>query len=337
MTEETQENIRATYLQHDLPWYVAFSGGKDSTAVLQLVYRMLLELPPEQRTNHVYALSVDTGVENPLIWLRIHETFEKVASAADRDGLPITTHILRPQLATKTFWVRMIGYGLSPPRFNFRWCTGKLKIEPQRRFVRDLGRSIAVVGDRIAESAGRGDRMRKSGIGAGTYICPHPDRKRDLKYSPIADWSDADVFSYLRSTPSPWGDDNAAFLDTYYGSASRTFGGCCLHACGAPVPRSGCWVCTVAKKDRSIMIPELEPLREYRSILVQLRDDTDACEQLPDGKLGKLKMEVRERLLDELTAMTENNPALTAWCADHHYTVISQEEIEEIHRVWKAK
>lgn len=328
---ETQENIRATYLQYDLPWYVAFSGGKDSTTVLQLVYRMLLELPPEQRTNHVYALSVDTGVENPLIWLRIHETFARVASAAEHDGLPITTHILRPPLA-KTFWVQLLGHGLSPPRFNFRWCTGDLKIKPQKRFARDLGRSIAVVGDRIAESAGRGGRMRKSGIGAGTYICQHPDHKRALKYSPIADWTDVDVFSYLRSNQSPWGDDNAAFLDMHYGSTSRTFGGC-LHACGGRAPRSGCWVCTVSPADR-VLIPVLASLNDYRRILLQLQDDAGARE---GAGHGRLHMSVRKLLLDELISMMNTNPALTAWCTSHRYTVISQEEIDEIHRVWNEQ
>lgn len=322
---ETLEDIRRTYLRYDPSWYVAFSGGKDSTTVLQLVYQMLLELPPEQRTHHVDVLSVDTGVENPLMWLRIHDAFEKIEASAKLDGLPLTTHLLHPPLE-HTFWVMMLGDGLSPPRYNFRWCTGNLKIKPQRKFVRGLGRVIGVVGDRIAESAGRGDRMRKSGLGTGTYICQHPDHKRSLKYSPIADWSDVDVFAYLRSTPSPWGDDNAAFLDMHYGTASHTFGEC-LHACGGRTPRSGCWVCTVATSDRSVFVPELAPLRDYRQHLLQVSRDRE------HGP-GRLSMDVRKTLLDDLMKVVDT-PSVAAWCEEHQYTVISQAEIDEIHRVWE--
>lgn len=41
------ERLQALYRADSRPWVVAFSGGKDSTVVLQLVFRMLLDLGAE--------------------------------------------------------------------------------------------------------------------------------------------------------------------------------------------------------------------------------------------------------------------------------------------------
>ena len=42
-------NTQALYLSDDLPWVIGYSGGKDSSAVLQLVWLALSALPPEKR------------------------------------------------------------------------------------------------------------------------------------------------------------------------------------------------------------------------------------------------------------------------------------------------
>ena len=39
------KEIQAKYLEDTLPWIVGFSGGKDSTALLQLVFYALSRLP----------------------------------------------------------------------------------------------------------------------------------------------------------------------------------------------------------------------------------------------------------------------------------------------------
>ena len=43
-------NIATLYQEDNLPWIVGYSGGKDSTAVLQLVWRAIETLPIESRT-----------------------------------------------------------------------------------------------------------------------------------------------------------------------------------------------------------------------------------------------------------------------------------------------
>ena len=44
---ETRAILRENFLADNRPWVVAYSGGKDSTLVLQLVYEMLLSLTPK--------------------------------------------------------------------------------------------------------------------------------------------------------------------------------------------------------------------------------------------------------------------------------------------------
>jgi DNA sulfur modification protein DndC len=61
---ETQESLRAHYFADQRPWVVAYSGGKDSTLVLQLVYELLVELGPTAR-KPIFVVASDTRVEAP--------------------------------------------------------------------------------------------------------------------------------------------------------------------------------------------------------------------------------------------------------------------------------
>ena len=49
------ETIKELYLEDMIPWICGYSGGKDSTAVVQLVWYALQELPKEKlkKTVHV--------------------------------------------------------------------------------------------------------------------------------------------------------------------------------------------------------------------------------------------------------------------------------------------
>src|SRR5262249_8006053 len=50
-----------------VPWVIGYSGGKDSTAVLQLVWNAIRELPEGQRQKPIHVISTDTLVEQPLV------------------------------------------------------------------------------------------------------------------------------------------------------------------------------------------------------------------------------------------------------------------------------
>ena len=45
------KEIRRLYQWDEVPWVIGYSGGKDSSAVLQLVWLALKELPVEKRCN----------------------------------------------------------------------------------------------------------------------------------------------------------------------------------------------------------------------------------------------------------------------------------------------
>lgn len=65
--EELLNEIRYVYQSDERPWIIGYSGGKDSTTVVELVYEMLQTLKPQDRHKNVYIVSSDTLIENPLI------------------------------------------------------------------------------------------------------------------------------------------------------------------------------------------------------------------------------------------------------------------------------
>ena len=61
------ETVRNLYLADSIPWVIGYSGGKDSTATLQLVWLALRELPDYQLKKPVHIINTDTLVESPVV------------------------------------------------------------------------------------------------------------------------------------------------------------------------------------------------------------------------------------------------------------------------------
>ena len=100
--------VQDLYRADGIPWVVGYSGGKDSTATLQLVWSALRSLPQKQRHKPVYVITNDTLVENPAVAAWVHRSHDAMTSAADVQKLPITTHLLSPEVP-ETFWVNRPG------------------------------------------------------------------------------------------------------------------------------------------------------------------------------------------------------------------------------------
>ena len=136
------------------PWIIGFSGGKDSTMLLQLVWNALRKIPAELRNREVYVVCNDTLVENPKIVQFINQTLTSIQKQATIQGLPIQVHQTTPRLED-TFWVNLIGKGYPAPNNLFRWCTERLKINPTTRFILDKvsekGEAIILLGTRSDE------------------------------------------------------------------------------------------------------------------------------------------------------------------------------------------
>src|SRR6185312_1161807 len=61
------EEIRSVYLADKRPWVIGYSGGKDSTTALQMIWHALSTMEAHQLRKPVYILSSDTLVETPKI------------------------------------------------------------------------------------------------------------------------------------------------------------------------------------------------------------------------------------------------------------------------------
>lgn len=145
------------------PWIIGFSGGKDSTALLQLVWLAISEVPIEKRKREVYVVCNDTLVENPVIQAYVYEVLKKIKEAAASMSMPIRVETTIPRLED-TFWVNVIGRGYPVPNNAFRWCTDKMKIKPTSRFLTDQvaenGEAIILIGTRSSESTTRAKSIK---------------------------------------------------------------------------------------------------------------------------------------------------------------------------------
>ena len=151
-----KEAIVREYESSATPWVIGYSGGKDSTCVLQLVWHAILGLPEERRRKTIYVVSSDTLVETPSVVNRIDQTLKQIAEASTQNNMPIEVHKVTPRVE-ETFWVNMIGKGYPAPYNNFRWCTDRMKIQPTTGFITETisknGEVMLLLGARKSESS----------------------------------------------------------------------------------------------------------------------------------------------------------------------------------------
>ena len=279
--DQIYDEIRQVYLSDSRPWVIGYSGGKDSTATVQLVWYALSGIPTKKRTKPVYVISSDTLVETPMITRTIDRSLKNINSAAKKQGLPITAEKVMP-IVTDSFWVNLLGKGYPAPSTRFRWCTERLKIKPADRFILDkvskFGEVVVVLGARKSESGTRAQVMNLYKI-KGSILSRHSRFPQTWVYTPVEDFSVGDIWGYLLKNKNPWGNENRDLLALYQ---SANAGECPLviddttPSCGNS--RFGCWVCTVVQKDHSMeaLVDRgeewLEPLLEIRNYLAMTQD-----------------------------------------------------------------
>ena len=82
--DERYEAIRDVYLADKRPWVIGYSGGKDSSAALQLIWYALSKVPKENLSKPVYVISSDTLVETPKIVDYVDGSLAKINQAAQQ-------------------------------------------------------------------------------------------------------------------------------------------------------------------------------------------------------------------------------------------------------------
>ncbi|XNH04402.1 DNA phosphorothioation system sulfurtransferase DndC [Vibrio cyclitrophicus] len=295
------------YQKDDIPWVIGYSGGKDSTAILQIVWNAVAELKEEGKASKpVHVISTDTLVENPIVALWVDRSLKQMQKAVDEQDLPILPHRLTPKTEDR-FWVNLIGKGYPAPRYKFRWCTDRLKISPSNTFIQDVvkknGEAILVLGTRKHESTvrsasmanieNRSDNTRKEdGLNVNTQL------DRVWVYTPVEDWTNDDVWSFLTQQKNPWGYRNSDLLGMYQGA---TDGGECPLVVDKSTPscgdsRFGCYVCTMVGEDKSMaaMIANDEE-KEWMLPLLALRNEIDINDSNKDAKANKIARDKHNR------------------------------------------
>ena len=344
------------YLEEDRnnrSWIIGFSGGKDSTVVLTLVWLSLLKLRelgnPLKRK--VYVVCNDTMVENPVIEEYVTTVLQKISQAAKEQNLPISVKMTTPAIED-SFWCCVIGKGYPVPNNSFRFCTEKMKIKPTSTFITDQvaadGEAIVLIGTRLSESQQRANSIRKHEI-KGHRLTKHPLNANTFTYAPIKELLLEEVWWIIKKIPSPWGFDNNTLFQIYADASADDYECPTVMtdtqqpSCGQS--RFGCWICTVVKEDKSMSslikngVSWMKPLLDFRNRLVENRNVSELrCTHRRNGQLavdatghnqGNYTMEYRIQMLRELLTVQKETQDFRS-----SIDLITSQELIAIQVIW---
>lgn len=335
MIETKIEEVIRTLRSWDGPIVVAYSGGKDSSVVVKLVFAALLKEPSlGPKITFIYC---DTEVENPIIDSFVKATLKQLSRELAARDLQSKVQILKPRL-DQSFFVRIIGRGYPPPTTFFRWCTTDLRIRPVQQFLKDAGpNNLVVVGMRWGESRQRDRSMAKHGTEQSGSAVIQKQRGAGSTahlYMPIANFDLADVWSALHDLEAPISIDVFRLAQLY-----REGSGECpvvreMNDKPCARARFGCWSCTVVRKDRSSEnllqagYYGLQPYTDFRKWLIEFRQDpAKRCQGRRNGSvgLGPFTLSARREILDRLELLEHQVDA----------QILSLEQRNYIAELWK--
>lgn len=328
------EELIEQYLEKDRynrPWIIGFSGGKDSTVLLTLVWLAIQKIRDDKigtLNRQIYVVCNDTMVENPVIEEYVIEVLKTIEQASKEQQLPITVKTTTPQIED-TFWSCVIGKGYPVPNNAFRFCTEKMKIKPTSNFITNQvtsnGEAIILIGTRLDESQQRAKSIKKHEI-KGHRLSKHPLNPNTYTYAPIKELMLEEIWYIINAIPSPWGFDNQTLFKIYMDASADDYECPTVvtsdshRSCGQS--RFGCWICTVVKEDKSMTalirngVEWMKPLLEFRNRLVanrnisEYRNETRRNGQLAvdesGHRMGNYTMEYRIELLRELLTIQKD-------------------------------
>lgn len=246
-----QTRIYEWYLRHDKQVYISFSGGKDSTVLLDLARRIDPDIP---------AVFVNTGLEFPEIRDFV-KTIPNVTvltpemdfrTVIDTYGYPIVSKGVSRAVsdvrklgddcwAARTFDGREYGsynykkweFLLDAPFDISNKCCDVMKKKPFALYEKETGRK-PIVGTMACESKERKAAWMYNGCNA--FEASHP------KSQPMSIWLEQDVLQYLYEFEIPYSkaygdiviDDKGVFRTTKYHRTGCIFCGYGCHLDKAP-------------------------------------------------------------------------------------------------------
>lgn len=365
--------IMSKYLDESDPqdWALGYSGGKDSTALLDLVVKSITSVPPEKRTRKVHVRAANTAQENPLVHEHMVEQVRLVRKYIMRHHLPMTIEIVQRPLEDSYFYLVLgKGYPLPSQNGSGRWCTDRLKIQPQKKAMETVEPSFILTGVRKSESAQRAKSIEKWAV--DEFVGEHANMKNSRTFNPLIHWTVEDIWKYLAMEGLSWG--STLSVRTIYKDATGECGFTnpmgvekkSVEVCGA---RHGCWNCPVITKDRSTeKMSEkhtwMEPLTEWRETQLRVHgrfgskklNDTIGAEvlkvtksgyrrnlskkikkpgkRMKDGQ-GCLTLPARQYLFDRLIETEKMMNRLRAMQGLSPLRLITDEEIQKIKEQWE--
>jgi len=330
---ETIPRIIAAYKNDSEPWIVGYSGGKDSTAVVKLVFQSLLRI--RDRRKPVTVVYCDTGVEIPMASALARKALNGLVREARAFDLPIHARVLSPPVEER-FFVKVIGRGYPPPTDKFRWCTDRLRIDPVSRFLESeqLKSATVVLGVRESESSTRQLTLTENRTRDRFWKKQRGACNRRL-FMPILDYSIGDVWLVNLLVDRPRTLRAKEVANLYAGASAEC--PTVRDVKGAPCgkARFGCWTCTVAKNGTTLrnLIAHgehrLEPLLQFRLWMESERNNpANRWPRRRNGRcgLGPMTLEWRRVALKELLKAQEQSGL----------SLVAEEEISAIHREWAA-
>jgi DNA sulfur modification protein DndC len=340
MTDSIQLTIDSlmAYCPKYKHWGLAWSGGKDSTTLVTLIVWLLRSgrIPKPESITIMYA---DTRMELPPLW----EAAQEIISELREYGFEVRV-VVAP--IEKRFFCYMLGRGVPPPTNKFRWCTGKMKIEPMETELEVLfsekGEKILMLtGIRIGESAVRDARIvmscSKDGgeCGQGWYQETLPDVMCD-KLAPLLHWRLCHVWEWLKHwAPLPeYGDWSTAILAIIYGEDDV---------------RTGCIGCNLVEEDIALAnILKIakyyyyKPLLRLKPLYTTLRGHENRLRKsgLEPGdnfrqRVGPLTMPARKKAFAEVMSIQDEINAEAVKIGMPTISLINAEEEAYIRKSWE--
>lgn len=258
--------IRAVMLQGIAP-AVAFSSGKDSSALANLVLNTAREMKERgERPMPLTYVHSNTGVEQPEITQLALNELAKMKVFAEKHGLEIDVRVGHPTLSSS--WpVKIIG-GRAIPSFpdGRSDCSVDWKVTVNTRLLdqayADLQKRddvldvVVMTGVRQDESTARNMKIKKRGeIAEGLW----ENEAGKLRLSPILCWDSSDVWEYLGYCAAGIEPSYSDFADVMRIYAAAGGSSCVVvadmkmagtqKACGS---RFGCWSCVKVATDHSM-------------------------------------------------------------------------------------
>ena len=348
MTESIEETVLSlnAYAANYDHWAIAYSGGKDSSAVASLVPQLIAngQVPAPKSLTVLYA---DTRLELPPLHTSAMTMLEKLRS------IGCECKIVLPPVEER-FLVYMLGRGVPPPSNTFRWCTAKIKIEPMMKALEELRNQydqkfLMLTGVRVGESAQRDARIAlscgKNGAecGQGWFQETTPEHVADT-LAPLLHWRVCNVWKWLRIWAPQAGFPTQLVADAYGGDEAEEINA-----------RTGCVGCNLASRDTALETILKNERWEYLSPLLELRDlwaelkkphsrlRKPTGERTKSGRLslnqnrmGPLTMDARrlgmQRIIDIQGRVNERAREV----GDPPYILLNEEEIQAIERMIDA-